>query len=475
LELITIILVAFVLVLSIILRSVDVLRFYAFGSDTFGNLLYSKWLGDSSFNLYKVGRIVYPPFLPKLLYHLQRRLSLRLLHLIPKIFDLLTSLAVFLFTLWLSGSEFIAFLALLFYTFSPVNVISAWGISTRNIGSFFLMFTLFTSYVAIANTNVRYIMPLLAIVSGTLMMLTSRIAYKSYYIIVVATVILWPIKIQFSMFLLIAVLSSILCLLITKRGFIDQLKEQIFLINYFKNRRKEKGKKESMWKQITVKFDIFKFDLWWIAGVLAFIYSVSTHSLNDFNLFLSTWLFTIIALSFLWPWGEGERHIMLGTAPASILAASYLSEQPLIIIPFLAVETFIIARRSLLLLKGKDLVSVDRHLLKFFNTMKETMGESLILCLPPVYSFTVAYLTEKKVLFGDGASQEGIHFQSKVIDSTKTEKDMEELVEKYSVTHLFVDKNHFPLSISSNKWEPVLHEENFIVLRRKDGKNFNYS
>jgi len=176
----------------------------------------------------------------------------------------------------------------------------------------------------------------------------------------------------------------------------------------------------------------------------------------------------MIALSFLWPWGEGERHIMLGTAPASILAALFLSEQPLLIIPFLAVETLIIVRRSLLLLKGKDLVSVDRHLLKFLNAMKQHLGESLILCLPLTYSYPVAYFTEKNVFYGYGASREGVLFQSEVLDSINTEENLKELVEKYSVTHLFVDKNHFPLSLSSNRWDPVLQKENFVVLKRKN-------
>ena len=458
--LITIILVAFVLALSIMLRSVDVFRFYAYGGDTFANLLYSKWLKGGSRNLYKIGKIVWPPLLPRLLYHLPLRLRARAL--IPKIFDVLTSVTVFLFTLWSTGDKFIAFLALLFYTASPINIATGWGISSRNIGSFFLAFTLLASYVAIFDANVRYILLLLAIVSGVLMMFTSRIAYKSYYILAVATIILWQVEILFAVVLLIAILSFVLCLLITRGGFINDLKGHIFLINFFRNRRVKKG---SIVKRIVI---IFKYDLWWVVGVLAFISGTSALSLNDTNLFLSTWLFTMIALSFLWPWGEGERHIMFGTAPASILAASYLSKHPLMIIPLLILETYNIIKRMLSLLKGKNPVSVDESMLKLFKIMKETIGDSLILCLPPYYSFPVAYFTEKKVLYGEMSSEEGILFQAEVLDSIHTEENLEELVTKYSVTHLFVDKDQFPLSISPNRWDPILQEEKIVVLRRKD-------
>jgi hypothetical protein len=449
----TIISVVFVLALSLIIRSVDIFRFHAVGIDTFANLLYSKRLKTGSLNLHKVGKIVYPPLLPRLLYYLEGWLSVRILHVIPKLFDVLTSITVFLFTLWFLGNEFVAFLALLIYTFSPINVINGYGIGTRNIGSFFFVFTILASYVAMLDAQVKYIMFVLATASCILMMLTSRIAYKSYFLLVIVTAILLPLNNVFGMFLLVSVISLVLCLLVTRGKFIDDLRGHIFLIHFFRNRR---GKEESLTKRTAL---VFYYDLWWCVGILTII--------SGADMFFATWLCTIIAISFLWPWGEGERHIALGAAPASIFAASYLSQQPFIIIPLLLLEIFIIVRHSIKVLRGQLLVSVDELLLSLFNAIKQIEGDSLFLCLPTVYSAPVAYFTDKKVLYGENSSQEGILFQAEVLDAIKTQSGLEDLALKYSVTHLFVDKNNFPLTISSDCWDRIIQEERFIVLRRR--------
>ena len=449
----TIMLIAFVLALSILIRSVDTFRFCAFGVDTFANLLYSKKLRNGSLNFYKVGEIVYPQLLPKLLSYLQGWLSERTLHLIPKLFDILTSITIFLFTLWFSGNEFIAFLALLIYTFSPINVINGYGISTRNIGSFFFVFTLLASYIAMFNSQIKWLMFAIAIASCTLMMFTSRIAYKTYSLLVLVTAILSPLNRIFAIFLLIAVISFVLCLLITRGKFVNDVRGQIFLINFFRNRR---DKEKPTIKRIA---SVFYYNLWWCVGILAIF--------NGADVFLVTWLCTVVALSFLWPWGEGERHIALGIAPASILTASYLSQQLFIIIPLLLLEISIIIRSSIKVLQGRFLVSVDQSLLSLFNAIKEIEDDSSVLCLPPVYSAPLTYFTGKKVLYGESSSREGILFQAEVLDAIKTQSGLEELVQKYPVTHLFVDENKFPLVINSDQWDPMIQGERFAVFRRK--------
>jgi len=442
-----------VLVLSMIIRSVDTFRFYALGTDTFVNLLYSKWLRDGSLRLYKAGKIAYPPFLPWLLCHLQNRLSIRVLHLIPKLFDVLTSISVFLFTLWLSSNDLIALLALLIYTFSPINVINGYGILTRNVGSFFFAFTIMASYVAMFGSQFRYTIFVLGIATCILMMLTSRIAYKTYFILVTVMAILSALSSMFFMFLLISLTSLALCILITRGKFIDDIKGQIFLINFIRRRRR---KGESVVKRIAL---VFYNNLWWCTGILAI--------LNGASLFLLTWLCTIVALSFFWPWGEAPRHIALGSAPASILSALYLFRQPFMIVPLLLVEIAIICRFSIKVLHGQFLVSVDRNMLSLFKAVKKIENNSLFLCVPPVYNALVAYFAEKKVLYGEYSNQEGLLFQAEVLDAIKTQSGLEELASRYPVTHLFVDSNNFHFTINSSRWEPVIQGERFMVFRKK--------
>jgi len=450
---VTILSAIFVLTVSMIIRSIDALRFQAFGVDTFTNLLYSKRLRHGTLNLYKVGKIVYPPFLPRLIYYLQGKLSIRKLHLIPKLFDLFTSVMVLWFSFWLSGDEFAAFLALLLYTFSPINVINGYGIGTRTIGSSMFVLTILASYVTMFSIHINYAMLILAIFSCILMMLTSRIAYKSYMILVVSTAILLLLDRAFIVFILVSGLALVLCLLITRGRFVEDLKGHLFLIGFFKNRMRRK----SIIKQFTL---VFYYDFSWCLGILVII--------KGADLFLSGWLLTIVALSFFWPWGEGERHIALATAPSSILATIYLVQQPFLVIPLLLLEISIITRLSLKIIKGQVSVSVDRHLLSLFDVISKIEGDSLFLCLPLVYSAPIAFFCEKKVLYGESSSREGVFFQAEVLDSTKTQSELEELVLKYPVTHIFIDRYEFPLNMKSNLWLPIIQEERFTVLRREN-------
>lgn len=450
-----IILAIFLLALSIIIRSVDIFKFSAFGIDTFANLLYAKRLEKGEVNLYTVGKIVYPPFLPRLLYYLKSLVSVRKLHLIPKLFDLLTSIVVFLFTFLLSGNESTALIALLICTFSPINVVNGYGIGTRNIGSFFLVSAILASYIAAFDSWGGYTMFIAAVFSGVLMMLTSRIAYKSFFLLAIAAAVLLSVNLHFGTFLFAAGLSLTLCLLLTRGEFLDDVKGHVFLINFFRKRR---GKDKFSIKRLAL---VFYYDLWWLIGVLAVFYGA--------DLFLATWLIMIVALSFLWPWGEGERHIALAVAPGSILAALYLTHQPLLIVPVLLFEILIIFRFSVRVLRGRVLVSVDRTLLNVFGAIKKLASDSLFLCLPTVYSAAVAYFTEKKVLYGESSSQEGVLFQAEVLDAIKTRDGLDELAQKYSVTHLFVDKTRSEFTADTKLWEPIVQEERFAVFRRVKG------
>ncbi len=451
----TIILAVLLLALSMAIRCVDIFRFSAFGVDTFANLLYARRRKKEEISLYRVGKIVYPQLLPRLLYYLSNKVSVWKLHVIPKLFDLFTSIVVFLFTFWLSGNEFTALIALLIYTFSPINIVNGYGIGTRNIGSFFLVSAILESYIAGFDSLIGYTMFVLAVLSGLLMMLSSRIAYKSFFLLAIVAAFLWPVNVRFGIFLLAAGLSLALCLLLTRGKFVDDVKGHIFLVNFFRKRR---GKEKFSIKRLAL---VFYYDLWWLVGGLAVIY--------DAELFLATWLIVIVALSFLWPWGEGERHIALAVAPGSVLAASYLTHRPLLIVPVLLFEILIIIRFSVRVLGGRVLVSVDRTLLNVFGAIKKMGGDSLFLCLPTVYSGAVAYFTEKKVLYGESSSREGVLFQAEVLDAIDSEDSLEELVEKYSVTHIFVDKTRFQFTADAKLWEPIIQEERFAVLRRVDG------
>lgn len=422
----TVTVAAVVLVISLVVRCLDALRFQAFGVDTFANLLYARKMKGGSLCLYKTGKIVYPPELPRLLKHLDGRVSVRAMHVIPKVFDVLTAVVVFIFTFWATESEVAAILALSLYSFSPINVINGYGIGTRSIGSFFFASTILLTYLSTFGGWTAYVAFVFSVLSSVLMMLVSRIAYKSYFILSVAMLFLAPFNMLSRALLLVSATSLATTLLITRGRFIDDFKGQVFLINFF---RKRKSKGKSLIKRVVL---VFYYDLSWLVGVLA--------AISGADVFLGAWLLVIAGLSFAWPWGEGERHIALGSVPASILAASYLHERYLLVAALiLAVEAIVIARVSLKLLKGRYFVSVDKPLQSVFDTVRKIDEPTLILCLPPVYSAPVAYFVEKEVLYGESSSIEGVIFQGEILDELGTTEGLRRLVSQYGVTHVFVD------------------------------------
>lgn len=453
---VTLVATAFVLAVSIVVRCIDALRFQAFGVDTFANLLYARRMKGGSLDLYMTGKIVYPPALPWLLKQLDGRVSVRVMHIIPKAFDVLTSIVVFLFTFLATGNEIAALLALTLYSFCPINVVNGYGIGTRSIGSFFFVLTILLSYLITFGGQIAYVALVLAVVSSVLMMLTSRIAYKSYFILSIAMLFLTPFNAPSRVLLLVSAASLFLTLLITRGEFIDDLRGQAFLIDFF---RKRKSKEKSLMKRVAL---VFYYDLWWCVGILALV--------NGADLFLGTWLLTIVVLSIIWPWGEGERHIALASAPASILAATYLHGQYLIVTPLiLAVEAVVVARVSLKLLRGRYLVSVDKSSQNVFSAIRKIEGQTLILCLPPIYSAPVAYFAEREVLYGESSSKEGVIFQGEVLDATETAESLKRLVSEYHVTHVFIDTRTSSATLPV-EYGLVKQEGRFRVLKTNANK-----
>ena len=443
-ELITVLLAVAILAFSALIRSMDILKFKSFGVDTFGILDYCRWLKSRTSNVYRVGKNpAYPNFLPRLINSLH--LPLRVSHLIPKFFDLLTSIELFLFTNWLTGNESIALLAIAIYTVTPINIVSCYGMGTRSIGSFFFSSALIASYVAMVELDhlLGMMFLIVAILSVLLLMNSNRIAYKSYFIMV-------PFLLSPTAYLA-ALIGISLCMVVSRKEFLDDLKGQIFLIKYFRNSRL---KEKSVKKRVAL---IFYYSLWWCTGLFAVA--------KGADYFLSIWLCATVALSFIWAWGEGERHIALSSIPASILSASIMYQQPLFA-PIILVEIAIVTRTTINLLKGKYLVSVDKELSTVFSTMKKTLNEkSLVLCLPPAYSAAVAYHTDKKVLDGVGTTEEGILFQEEVQQRIKTEEELENLASQYEATHVFVDRK-MSQSFLGVKWKSEIKSGRFEVLER---------
>ncbi len=445
-ELITVSFAVTILAFSALIRSVDILKFKSFGVDTFGILNYCRWLKSKTSRIYKVGENpAYPNLLPRVLNYLH--LPLRISHFVPKFFDLLMSIELFLFTNWLTGNESIALLAIAIYAVTPINVTSCYGMGARSIGSFFFSSALIASYVAMVELDYlsKMVFLIVAACSVLLLLNSNRIAYKSYFVLV-------PFLLSPATYF-VALIGISLCMVVSRKEFLDDLKGQVFLIKYFKN---SSLKEKSVKKRVAL---IFYYSLWWCIGLIAVA--------KGANYFLSIWLCTIVALSFIWPWGEGERHIALSSIPASILSASMIYQQPLFASIFL-IETAILTRITIKLLKGKYLVSVDEELSTLFSAMKSMLNErSLVLCLPPAYSAAVAYYADKKVLDGVGSTKEGILFQEEVHQRIRTEEGLENLTSKYEATHIFIDRREFFQFVPNNKWKLTIKKGRFEVLERK--------
>lgn len=87
--------------------------------------------------------------------------------------------------------------------------------------------------------------------------------------------------------------------------------------------------------------------------------------------------------------------------------------------------------------------------------------------MPLEYSAVVALQANKRVLYGESTSREGILFQAEVADASKIQGGVEALYIKYHISNLFIDKNRFPLAGIGTQWEALFEDDRFILLRRK--------
>jgi len=436
----------------------------------------------------------YPPFLAFILSLFSKRITDKYHWAFSAVIDSLQTITLYIFTLILTSRTDIAILAALLYIGSSFNASMASNLNARPLASLIFSFLMLAVYNFI--NHPAGISLIIVSVLGTVLLHTHKMATQQFLIMAVGlTVLTHDIK-----FILLFILV-VICSLAATGGFYFKIlnnniqivkfwsrnipyafQHQIYRSDIYRNIKKSNSKiGVSGLKAHKLMSMVARLQL--LLSLLIIIYFWVTHSnilyINNLTFFFY-WVcinyFTVIATTYFPVFkyiGEGFKYLIFGSFPVSFLLTygifSIFSSVPavayLIIFILMAmsfcVQFFTLSRQRL-----NTNAFVDNEFKKVMDILKED-GANNIICLPVSKAEPVAYLSNKKVLWGaHGSGWDNLDEFWPVI-----KVPIEKLIEKYKIGFILLDKRFVDmgdLKINSYIEKTIFEGVNYLLVRVKN-------
>jgi len=474
-------LLLFLFCVGFVIRSLDVLRFEGYRSDTFYNLLIAKLIKKNHYRypkknpyfVVKSGKIALPPFLPYLLSVFQDKISVRTLHLLPKFTDLITAMIVYyvgnsLFT------EEVALFAAAFYLATIDTVVECQGISARPFGNLFLTITLITLFYGMSNP----VYLALSVVFASLTMLTHRMATQVMFFAALSLALPFlSLEVSYLLYPLATLLGGfILAMILSKGQYFFFLREHLWLIRFFYRWRVVERKE----KHFVNPFFIFVLNFWMVFPVLlAGLWLLST--LQRFDIIISViepisiprsiqsfllWSLTTMVMALIWFWGKGEHHILFSGASTALVASWFIQEffkGDFVILVSAFGITFEMLTVLVGLLISKPSLAITEPFKECLTFLKDLSTDTVVVCWPFSYNRAVAFYTEKKVVSSDASSVARMNFRG--VPDIKNHEALKEFVKKYGVNYALVNSQEVDTSSLPPNWGLVMTRGNWQIYR----------
>lgn len=431
------------------------------------------------------GYFDYPPVFILLLSLFSKKALEKYQGFIAPFFDTLLNIAVFFIAIQLTENLYIALLAQLIYTLTPVVVIENSSLVPRSIG--YLLFSLsFYSILYFVN-NVSH--PILFLITGIifsiLTLLTHRFAAQSLLFIS----IFFSFIDKTLVYLIVFFAALLLAIILSKGYYIRVLSVHITNIVFWSKNSANRfahqvyghipSKKNPDLIGIIYKLlsklspiTLLALNIWVLS---AFFFFVENRSGILFEK-MATWVIffyilsiLVLSIRFLIPIGEGYRYIEMTQVPTSILS-SYLFFQyynspfkdyaVLILILFLISNLFLILTiqyKAVIKDKNRSYTKDMRNTCRFINKLP---GTPRIMCLPHQITTMVTYNTKADILVGiDTKSVQSMGDFYPVL-----KKPISKLAKKYKLDYLFLRESFAKIKDLKIKDNKVVYRSNDIVL-----------
>ena len=405
----------------------------------------------------------YPPGFIIFLSILPQKVLEKYHWLINPIIDTIQLVIVYIFSFLCFSDIKIAIISSLIYATAPTLISECSTLTSRLFGN--LNFTLFllSIFYFISTSNIFWFLLVLGL--GFLLLMTHKMAVQNFlfimlgmslifldwrYLAILAGIFLFTLIFSKGFYLKILKAHKEI-LLFWKKNLNNLGVHQIYDSKIYKKENIENRRLFPVFHQKGLKgiirhlVYIFGYNPWIL--LIAFVpFSVSLWRFDFFNFLfwwvILTYLFVFLTTFFL-PMrflGEGYKYIKMGIFPLAILIAVLLFSNLIPIYLFIALlllNLFLIFR-----FVGKTTVNVQNEdLLLIFDFLKNEKKDGIML-LPTHLADAIAYLTNKKVLWGTHGS-DGTGRWAKIEEFFPViQKPIEYFFEKYDLHFLLIDKNY---------------------------------
>jgi len=405
----------------------------------------------------------YPPGFTVFLSIFPQKVLEKYQWLLGPLIDTLQLLFIYLFSLICLSNFKLALISSLVYAVVPILISENSTLNSRGLGSFIFSLLLISIYGFISSNNIFWL--ILVLIFGFSLLMAHKMAAQNLFFIMLGMSLIfldWRyLAILAGIFLFTLIFSKgfylkILkahkeILLFWKKNLNNLGVHQIYDSKIYKKENIENRRLFPVFHQKGLKgiirhlVYIFGYNPWIL--LIAFVpFSVSLWRFDFFNFLfwwvILTYLFVFLTTFFL-PMrflGEGYKYIKMGIFPLAILIAVLLFSNLIPIYLFIALlllNLFLIFR-----FVGKATVNVQNEdLLLIFDFLKNEKKDGIML-LPTHLADAIAYLTNKKVLWGTHGS-DGTGRWAKIEEFFPViQKPIEYFFEKYDLHFLLIDKNY---------------------------------
>lgn len=479
-----------IFIFGFLIRSIFILKYGWFGSDTFRNYRHGKEIDLLGEIPQKSPRVIgdinygYPPLLPYIISFVSKKHHKGLQYLSP-LFDILSSILGYIFLSHATGNYYISIIAISVYLFSPILVYQSVSLNTRQIASFFATISIYFLYLSISKeTNVEvFVLSIISALFASLIPLLNRVTLQSLYVTILG------VSFYYSSFtpLIIIPLSILFSIIITNGYIIKSFIEHYRIIK----------------AHYLVKTDVYSFFalfisvIKWFPFIIIFpliLQNIGTSEVESFSL---AWLISILIISFFWIFGRGWFHITNGVLPFCFLLGYMLKEYQIniefykVFLHVFSVSCLVGCVALITLFKKipkkilsifKD-YSVDNDLMKCFNFLNEKLNEeALLFCIPSRGHLVngAGYFTNSKILDGGGKSPESHEFGIKELFAfDMTNKNFVKILIKFDFKYLILQKKYVNVDVAEEliiKNTMILHVDTkgYFLLEIIDAEKLIY-
>jgi hypothetical protein len=169
------------------------------------------------------------------------------------------------------------------------------------------------------------------------------------------------------------------------------------------------------------------------------------------------WYIAILAIFFVWLWGDGYRYLTYSAIPTSLLSAQaiHAGVNALLIVPALLVSALVIRKN----------LSVRPPVWPDFSKI-HVPTDSVTLVMPSSCGYISARNLKGKVLWG-GGNRESLIFELETLPRIMSTVP-NNLIEKYHVTHILLGPEHLDfIKPIQDKFEKIVETNGYVLFKRK--------